>query len=84
MHKHLQEVKKSRIQLGKALYKFSDFINRKYFTLILKMMILTALVNSVTDMQIFTIQEQQTGGVLKNQIKVSQNSGENTYARVSF
>ena len=48
------------------------------------MMILTAFINSVTDMEIFTIQEQHTGGVLKIQIKVSQNSAENTYARVSF
>ena len=31
---------KKHIQLGKTLYKFPDFINRKYFTLILTMMIL--------------------------------------------
>ena len=29
---------KKRIQLGKTLYRFPDFINRKYFTLILKIM----------------------------------------------
>ena len=44
---------KKRIQLGKTLYRFPDFINRKYFKLILK----TALVNSVTSMEIFTIQK---------------------------
>ena len=44
---------KKRIQLGKTLYRFPDFINSKYFTLILK----TALVNSVTSMEIFTIQK---------------------------
>ena len=41
---------KKRIQPGKTLYRFPDFINRKYFTLILKTIILTALVNSVTGM----------------------------------
>ena len=49
---------KKRIQLGKTLYRFADFINRNYITLILKTMILTALVNSVTDMQ-----KQPPGGV---------------------
>ena len=49
---------KKRIQPGKTLYRFSDFISRKYFTLILKTMILTALVNSVTGMEIFTLQKQ--------------------------
>ena len=49
---------KKRIQPGKTLYRFPDFISRKYFTLILKTMILTALVNSVTGMEIFTLQKQ--------------------------
>ena len=49
---------KKRIQLGKTLYRFPDFINRKYFTLILKTMILTALVNFVTSTEIFKIQKQ--------------------------
>ena len=42
MHKHLQETLRlqKRIQLGKTLYRFLDFINRKHFTLILKMKIL--------------------------------------------
>ena len=35
---------KRRIQLGKTLYRFTDFINRKYFTLILKTLILIAVV----------------------------------------
>ena len=46
---------KKHIQLGKTLYRFPDFINRKCFSLILKTMTLTALVNSVTGMEIFTI-----------------------------
>ena len=49
---------KKRIQPGKTLYRFPDFISRKDFTLILKTMILTALVNSVTGMEIFTLQKQ--------------------------
>ena len=73
---------KKRIQVGKTLYRFPDFINRKYFTLNLKTMILTALVNSVTGN--FHNTEAATGGALKIQIKVSQNSRENTYASVSF
>ena len=56
---------KKRIQLGKTLYRFPDFINRKYFTLILKTMILTALVNSVTGMEIFTIRKQPPTVLLK-------------------
>ena len=56
---------KKRIQLGKTLHRFPDFINRKYFTLILKTMILTALVNSVTGMEIFTIQKQPPEVLLK-------------------
>ena len=54
-------------------------------------MILTALVNSATSTGKFCYQygnfqntEAATGGVLKTQIKVSQNSREKTYARISF
>ena len=67
---------RKRIQLEKALYRFPDFINRKYFTMILKAMILSALVNSVANTE-----EAAIGGVLKIQIKVSQNPRE---TRVSF
>ena len=56
---------KKRIQLGKTLYKFPDFINKKYFTLILKAMILTALANSVTGTEIFRIQNQPPEVFLK-------------------
>ena len=56
---------KKRIQLGKTSYRFSDFINRKYFTLILKTIILTALINSVTSTEIFTIQKQPPEVFLK-------------------
>ena len=55
---------KKRIQLGKALYRFSHFINRKSFTLNLKMMILIALVNSVTGMELFTMQKIEHNTVL--------------------
>ena len=75
---------KIRIQLGKTLYRFPDFINRKYFTLILKTMILTALLNSVTVMEIFSIQKQPPEVLLKIKSKVSQNSRKNTYASASF
>ena len=50
----------------------------KHFTVILKTMILSALVNSVANTE-----EAAIGGVLKIQIKVSQNPREST-ARVSF
>ena len=56
---------KERVQLGKTLYRFPDFINRKYFTLILKTIILTPLLNSVTGMEIFTIQKQPPDMLLK-------------------
>ena len=37
---------KRGIQLGKTLYRFFDFINRKYFTLVLKIkLIKTILIN---------------------------------------
>ena len=45
-------------------------------------MVLTALVNSVTNN--FHNTEAATGGALKIQIKVSQKLRENTYASVSF
>ena len=54
-------------------------------------MILTAMVHSVTSTGKFCYQdgnfqntEAATRGVLKTQIKVSQNSREKTYARISF
>ena len=56
---------KKRIQLREILYRFHDFINRKYFTPILKKMIVTALVNSATDTEIFTIQKQSPEVFLK-------------------
>ena len=56
---------KKRIQLRKTLPRFHDFINGKYFTLILKTMILTALVNSVIDKESFTIQKLPPGVFLK-------------------
>ena len=56
---------KKRIQLGKTFHRFPDFINRKYFTLILKTMILTELVNCVTGLEIFTIQKEPPEVLLK-------------------
>ena len=56
---------KKRIQPGKILYRFPDCSKRKYFTLILKTMILTALVNSVTGMEIFKIEKQPPEVLLK-------------------
>ena len=72
-HSHVNKVSaqsfargyKKRIQLGKTLYRFPQFIKRKYFTLILKTMILTAMVNSVTGTEIFTIQKQPPEVFLK-------------------
>ena len=43
---------KKRIQQGKALHRFPDFINRIYFTLIFKVMVLTALVNFAAGMEV--------------------------------
>ena len=51
-------------------------LTEKHFTIILKTMILSALVNSVANTE-----EAAIGGVLKIQIKVSQNPRE---TRVSF
>ena len=56
---------KKRMPLGKTLDRFPDFINTKYFKQILKKMILTALLNSVTGMEIFTIQKQPLEVLLK-------------------
>ena len=76
---------RKRIQLEKTLCRFPDFINKKYFALILTMMILIKCSGKLCYRH-GNIQntEAATGGVLKIQIKVSQNSWENTYARVSF
>ena len=57
---------KKIIQLGKTLYRFPDFVNRIYFTLTLKTIILTALINSVTDdTEACTIQKQPPEVFLK-------------------
>ena len=67
-HEHLQEVTKNgkkRIQC-----RFPDFFNRKYFTLILKTMILTALISSVTGTEIFKIQKQPPEVFLKFELKL--------------
>ena len=53
-------------------------LTEKHFAVILKTMILSALVNSVANTK-----EAAIGGVLKIQIKVSQNPRE-SIARVSF
>ena len=54
VRKHCKRSQKT-YSAGKNLYRFPDFINRRYFTVILKTMILTALVNSVTGTEIFKI-----------------------------
>ena len=69
---------KKCIQLEKALYRFSDVINRKTFYNNFEDDVLSALVNSVANTE-----EAAIGGVLKIQIKVSQNPRE-SIARVSF
>ena len=50
--------------------RFPDFVNRKYFTLILKTMILTALINSVTGTEIFKMQKQPPEVFLKFKLKL--------------
>ena len=60
----MQEATKNVFSWEK-LSRFPNLINRKYFTLILKTMILTALVNSVTGTYIFTIQKQPSEVFLK-------------------
>ena len=66
-----------RIQLGKTFYRFPDFTNRIYFTLTLKTMILTALVNSFSGMDIFTIQTQPPEVLLKFKLKFRKVLGKN-------
>ena len=71
---------KKHIWLGKTLFRlYPDFIKRKYFTLIFKTMILTALPDSNFCYWHgnFDNTKAATGGALKIQIKVSQNSREN-------
>ena len=57
---------KRHIQLGKTLYRFLDLINKKYFTLILKM---TILINCTGKFcyqhENFQNTEATTGGVLR-------------------
>ena len=60
---------KNCIHLEKASYRFPDFINRKYLTLILKTMILIALVNSVTSTEFSKIQKQPPDVFLKFKLK---------------
>ena len=60
---------KKRMQLGKTLYRFPDFINRKYAKLTLKTMILTALANSVTSTEIVELQKQPPVVFLKFKLK---------------
>ena len=76
LQKHLQEVTKYVFNWEKP--RFPDFINRKYFTLILKRMILTALVNSVTGMEIFTIKKQPPEVLLKFKSKFHKIHGKTT------
>ena len=78
MHKHLQEVTKNVFSWKKLYIDFLMLLTEKHFTIILKTMILSALVNSVANTE-----EAAIGGVLKIQIKVSQNPRE-SIARVSF
>ena len=75
---------KKRIQLGKTLYRYPDFINRKYFTLILKTMILTALVNFVTSTEIFKIQKQPPEMFLKFKLKFRKIHGKRPMAGSLF
>ena len=74
----MQEVTKNVFSWKKLYIDFLMLLTEKHFTIILKTMILSALVNSVANTE-----EAAIGGVLKIQIKVSQNPREST-ARVSF
>ena len=74
---------KKRIQLRKTLHRFPDFINRKYFTLILKNDDINCAGQFCYRHGLFHNTKAATGDVLKTQIKVSQNSLENTYVSVS-
>ena len=64
---------KKRIQLGKTFYILLDFINRKYFTLVLKMK--TILINCTSKFcyrhGIFQNTVPATGSVLKNFTKIT-------------
>ena len=60
---------KKRIQLGKTLLRFSRFFNKKYFTLFLKTMILTALANSVIGTEVFKLPKQPPEVFLKFKLK---------------
>ena len=62
VHKHLQEATKSVFSREKLYIDFMILLT-KYFTLILKTMILTALVNSVAGTQIFEIQKHPKNGL---------------------
>ena len=73
---------KKPIRLEKTLYRFPDFIDRKYFTLIMKTMILTG--KFCYRHGNFHNKEAATGCALKIQIKFPQNSRENTFASVFF
>ena len=75
--------KKKLIQLRKTLYRFPDFINRKYFTLILKNDAINCAGKFCYRHGLFHNTKAATGDVLKTQMKVSQNSLENTYVSVS-
>ena len=75
VHKHLQEVTENGFRWDSTLYRFLDFINRKYFTLILKMMILLNCTGKFCYRHgDFQNTDAATGVVHKIQIKVSQNS----------
>ena len=78
VHKHLQGVTKNVFSWEKP---FLDFINRKYLTVILKK---TILINGTCKFcyrhRNFKMQKQS----LEVFLKTSQNSQENTYARVYF
>ena len=60
---------KKRIQLGKTLLRFSRFFNKKYFTLFLKTMILTALANPVIGTEVFKLPKQPPEVFLKFKLK---------------
>ena len=74
----MQEVTKNVFSWKKLYIDFLMLLTEKHFAVILKTMILSALVNSVANTK-----EAAIGGVLKIQIKVSQNPRE-SIARVSF
>ena len=72
---------KDEFSWEKPYKDFLILLNKKYFTLILKVTILINCTGkSVTDAESFKIQKQPP----KVFLKISQNSQETTYARVSF